>query len=210
MKKIIYIFFLTFSLYAQSQIINLTVEDDCNRDVRNAYYSDADNSLDGFEGSWKYQNGNEILIITLLKILNAPNNLNSQDLLIGEYKYIDAGGNLIFDTLNDLNVNYTDQTMHSIFGNCVFSDYNYPEINFLDCIPTMKKVKLLHFYENLGGGPIYLAIKNQGSINQIKIYINTDTNNYQTTTDVDGYEDLIVTPTNRILIPNGYYVLTKI
>lgn len=203
---------LTFSM--NSQIIAIDTDAKCDRDVAGAYYNDINSYLDPYVGTWQYQNGNELLIVKLRKVYSV-NNLNSEDLLIGEYKYINSSNIEKLNTLSNFNVDSTNQYNHAIEGNCVFDYYDYlGGKDFTDCIPSIGSVGLTHRYEDItnnisGGGLFYMAIKSQGTITQLKLFISTDTTNYQMSTDSEGNQYVETVNTNVSLIPNGYYILTK-
>ncbi|WP_395043004.1 DUF6705 family protein [Flavobacterium sp.] len=96
-----------------------------------AYYSDTDYELNKYIGTWKYENGNENLIIVLQKILNHQYRGYSKDILIGEYKYVDATGVTIVNTLPLMNVALSSQLLHNISGANILYKLSYPKC--LEC-----------------------------------------------------------------------------
>jgi hypothetical protein len=122
MKKILYIIpilILAFSCKAQSPIIN--IEDQTGDDIEGAYYKDTNNLLDPFVGTYIYTNGNTSLKIVLQKkTMSSMNNYYFEDLLIGEYQYVENGVEKV-NTLNQLSINYADQSKHSINGNGILT-----------------------------------------------------------------------------------------
>lgn len=68
------------------------------------YFKDMDNDLDKFVGTWKWQNGNDEFIVVLEKIeyVIDPDGEFYNDMLSGEYKYIENGSEL-FNSLSRLN-----------------------------------------------------------------------------------------------------------
>ncbi|MBO3117898.1 hypothetical protein J4050_14170 [Winogradskyella sp. DF17] len=82
----------------------------------NVYYKDMDAQLNDFEGTWLYTNGNTSLKLVLQKITMHFNGRCYQDIIIGEYQYIENGVEKV-NTLQDLanpNVSVDD---HYIDGN---------------------------------------------------------------------------------------------
>jgi hypothetical protein len=94
---------------AQSPILPLLSGDSGNI-VQGAYYKDLDNVFDKFVGSWKYTNGSTSLIITFKKKTIFYNIYDDyyEDILVGEYKYIENGIEIV-NTLPNLTINYSNQ-----------------------------------------------------------------------------------------------------
>lgn len=116
MKKIFSIIFvLILALSCKAQTIN--IEDFDGNYSSGAYYKDTNNLLNPFEGTYVYTNGNNTLKLILRKVTmsNRANYFN-EDLLIGEYQYVENGVEKI-NTLAQANVNYPNQINHSIDGN---------------------------------------------------------------------------------------------
>lgn len=113
MKKMMGIFLITglfFSCKAQvlppeEQIISLRDQDGTPL-VENAYYKDVENDFQPLIGTWKYTNGNELFKITIKKKAHryATGFKNYyEDVIYGEYKYIDANGTVLINSLGDIN-----------------------------------------------------------------------------------------------------------
>ena len=123
MKHIIIILITTISFFnckAQSPI--LSIDELGRNNLNNAYYKDLNNELNPFEGTWLYANGNTSLKIVLVKKPMYFNGKYYEDLIIGEYQYIENGVEKI-NTLADLNLNLGHS--HKIDGNnihntCIF------------------------------------------------------------------------------------------
>jgi len=81
-----------------------------------AYIKDTQNFLDNFVGTWQYQNGNEQFTITFAKELHHKYTSWYEDILYGEYKYIDVNGNTIINTLPNINIYYSSKLYHQIAG----------------------------------------------------------------------------------------------
>lgn len=106
MKKITYIFlvFLCLKTYSQTPIISMTDYKNNNTNlVENSYLKDIDNKYGLLEGTWQWSNSNDSLILIFEKIEFVYDGFNYSDILIGKYKYIKNGVELI-NTLNN-NIN---------------------------------------------------------------------------------------------------------
>lgn len=94
--------------------------------VTGAYYKDIDNDLDKFIGTWKYTSGTTSLTITLQKKIMQPFNDNNvhyyEDIIIGEYKYIENGVEKI-NTLSQL-LTTKDPYEYNIVGNILIGQTN--------------------------------------------------------------------------------------
>lgn len=140
MKKIILIITIGLFFYnckAQSPVLN--IETTFSSDVPvNAYYKDANNILNNFEGTWLYTNGNNTLKIILAKSTQHFNGKYYEDLLIGGYQYIENGVEKI-NTLTDAdNLNLGDNA--SIEGNNIYNNCKYSPVD--DCVDGEKNLHL--------------------------------------------------------------------
>ncbi|WP_299128329.1 DUF6705 family protein [uncultured Winogradskyella sp.] len=143
MKKyitVITIIVCMLSCKAQSPIIPLG-DRDVPDNLNGVYFKDVNNELDKFIGTWVYQNGDTSLTIELMKKIQVFNGRWYVDELLGEYKYIENGTELInyLPRLTDPDIN--DQ-QHSISGNKVVFPLNSPICT--DCNPTEKRF-ILYF-----------------------------------------------------------------
>ncbi len=130
MKHILIIVIATFSLLnckAQSPI--LPINDLGRHNIDNAYYKDLNNELNDFEGTWLYTNGNTSLKIVLVKKPMYFNGDYYQDLIIGEYQYIEDGVEKI-NTLASLNLDLGYS--HEITGNSILNTCFYLPTD--DCV----------------------------------------------------------------------------
>ena len=113
--KIIVLSAMTITCKAQTPIID--IDDNQGYDVNGAYYKDTKNQLNPFEGTYIYTNGTTSLKIVLQKkTMSNMNGFYYEDLIIGEYQYIENGIEKR-NTLNKLNINYSDKKNHSIDSN---------------------------------------------------------------------------------------------
>lgn len=205
MKKFIIILSL-FILKSQAQIIDIDTIS-CERGFEpNVYYKDVNNILNNFEGTWLYQNGSTILTIKFRKILNSSNTINSEDLLVGEYQFVENGVVKI-NTLNYFTNNYTDQTQHSIFGNCIIPN-EIDKMYCSQCLQNQKRVKLMYSdpLKNISGT---IIVGNSGVAPNETITLYIFSNPYSYIVD-RGWSDINIQKNySSSTIPNGWYTLTK-
>src|SRR5690554_1663937 len=126
MKNIILtaiVLIFNLSLYWQYPVLSLEDQDPYDTQ-EGAYYKDLANVLDTFEGTWLYTNGNTSLKIVLVKKEEhfTSNEGYYEDLMIGEYQYIENGVEKI-NTLSNLNQNLGRG--HKIKGNDIHRDCYY-------------------------------------------------------------------------------------
>lgn len=142
MKYILKFFLLVVCLSCKAQtIVPLANNHSDLYHKPNTYTKDVDNEFGKYEGTWKYQNGNTILIIKLQKKVFdyfAEKNYY-EDLIIGEYAYIVNGTELI-NTLNKLNVPQPSTGSYDIYGNRIVHRGITPICN--DCSLDEKRVIL--------------------------------------------------------------------
>ena len=105
---------LTSALHAQSPVIDLL--DWEGEVIPGFYHKDVHNKLNPFAGTWLYTNGNTSLKIVLVKKVMVYDGEFYEDLLIGEYRYVENGVEK-FNSLADLNAPLTYMTDHKIYGN---------------------------------------------------------------------------------------------
>ncbi|PQJ79639.1 DUF6705 family protein [Polaribacter porphyrae] len=142
MKKIIFIAVFIVALYnckAQSPILNM---EDTNitksKAPNNSYYKDVNNTLNTFEGTWLYINGNTSLKIKLVKSIKFFNGKFYEDLLSGGYQYIKDGVEKI-NTLSDANDPSIGRNA-SIRGNNIYNNCKHLPVN--DCVEGEKNLDL--------------------------------------------------------------------
>jgi hypothetical protein len=142
MKKInfILLLFLT-SYYSNAQIFEIVSLQ--NRDYpsrEDVYYKDVNNLLNPFVGTWLYTNGSTSFKIVLRKITNFNNGYNFEDLIVGEYEYIENGVSLI-NTIPNLLTTTPYKIPNEIFGDSVLSKYEFPPCN--DCSLNEYRLKMI-------------------------------------------------------------------
>ena len=199
MKNIIItilIIIATISCKAQSPIYPLS---DHTIEITNgAYYKDMDGDLDNFIGTWLYQNGNTSFKITLQKTLQYFNDQWYEDLLYGEYQYIEGG----VEFVNTLSNNPLDLYDFNISGCSIIYKGQYPSCS--TCTLLERRV-FLDFTDpdpNLSyiSSAIVLRYINDGSgIDKMEVQLVTNG------TKVLPYDGAPNQPT----VPYGEYLLIK-
>lgn len=118
MKKIqiLAILFITFLSNAQNPIIDISQSRFGQPD--GYYMKDLNNLLNPFEGTYLYTNGNTSFKIVLVKKVQQYNGRYYEDLIIGEYQYIENGIEKV-NTLPEINITYNNQGIHNISGNLI-------------------------------------------------------------------------------------------
>lgn len=123
MKNTIFLLIVLVSniIKSQSTIIDITASE---AGLPDGYYlKDTNNILNQFEGTYVYSLNN-IFKISLKKIVNQPVNSHFEDMIIGEYQYIENSIEKI-NTLSSLNTNYSDQFLkHSIASMYILENKN--------------------------------------------------------------------------------------
>lgn len=117
MRNILLIFICIFTQYTNAQTI-IDFDDYANDlDVQSYYMKDINNYLNQFEGTWKYVNGNnEITLVFKKKTFTYhpnPSMTVIQDELVGEYKYIKNGVEVL-NTLQNINANHNNSIKYNI------------------------------------------------------------------------------------------------
>jgi len=130
MKKIaILIFCLTLSCTSSSQVLNIDTTRRSNVPL-NSYLKDIDSFQNQFEGTWIYQNGQEYLEVRFLKkemmLSNPGPNQYFEDVLVGEYKYINSNGVEKVNSLNNLYQNHTSDFDYNLYSITKLSLLNAP------------------------------------------------------------------------------------
>ncbi|MBQ0770186.1 MAG: hypothetical protein KBT58_12930 [Bizionia sp.] len=109
MRKIIFILtiFATFSCKAQSPIISMVdfENDDDLELIEGCYLKDVENKLHPFVGIWEWTDGSNIftVVIEKLELVYEPHTNTYSDFLIGKYKYVENGVNIINTLDNEVN-----------------------------------------------------------------------------------------------------------
>ncbi|AWH85615.1 hypothetical protein HYN59_11070 [Flavobacterium album] len=205
MKNTILIISAIFALSCKAQTPVKSLYED-NMDIPGAYYKDSFNDLNNFVGTWKYTNGTTSLTITLQKKeMQSFDNGNIQyyeDVLIGEYKYIENGVEKI-STLSSLTFN-SSNWKHNIVGNVIIG----PGMMYCqDCGPNERKI-LLAFSDPtrdiFGFEPEMIFQRNDnGGTQRLKLLFKN------TGVRMKKFEETEISPYTSYTIPFGEYMLVK-
>lgn len=139
MKTIIKLLFsLMLMSSCKAQTIDISQQNGNN--ATGAYYKDTQNLLNTFEGTYLYSEGTTSLKFILRKqVMSSPaNNRFHEDLLVGEYQYIENGVEKS-NTLSNLNVSYSNGWKYGIDGNTVLVQ---GDPGCQDCLPNEKALRL--------------------------------------------------------------------
>ncbi|TYB69080.1 hypothetical protein ES677_14590 [Bizionia gelidisalsuginis] len=143
---------ITFTCKAQNPIISIH---DKNAEITtDSYLKDINNDLDKFVGTWLYTNGTTSLTIKFEKKEQVYNDDWYEDLLVGEYKYIENGVQKVntlidFDNTDDLDSVYD----HSLLGNYTILKKEFPGCS--NCSLLEKRVRI--YFEDPNPNLSYLV-----------------------------------------------------
>lgn len=164
MKKTILTFAILITslnnLTAQTNIVDVSSGEIVVDAPSGTYIKDIYNTFAPFLGTWKYENGNEILIVKLEKVtkLYYPEYGNYKDFIKGNYSYTQDGGvTYVTNTIetnifvNDANINsfYSPSPRSSELLKGVFKDELYQKscdalFTFLSGSTTQMTIKLMN------------------------------------------------------------------
>jgi hypothetical protein len=127
MKKVIKIILLLLAINSNAQNqIRLIENTDVGTSIQlGDYIQDANGLLNPYVGTWIYTDGSTSLKIIFKKAINNNNGYYRQDLIYGEYQYIENGVEKI-NTLDNIDIVYQAQMNHNIRGEYVINKYNHP------------------------------------------------------------------------------------
>ena len=126
MKTTTILLLITFFFKGYSQSPTIDIYSNYDDEINNAYYKDINGLLNKFEGTYVYQNGNQLFKLVLIKKEMQFNSRFYQDMIIGGYQYIDANGVEIANTLANVTVVYPNQLMHFVNGYNLLRNNNRP------------------------------------------------------------------------------------
>lgn len=121
MKQLIFIIILLTGYFSKAQNPVVDILDDDGSATTDTYYKDVNNLLNQFEGTYIYTNGSTTFKIVLIKKVQQYNGRYYEDLIIGEYQYIENGIEKV-NTLNELNIVHNNQRIHNINGNTLINN----------------------------------------------------------------------------------------
>jgi hypothetical protein len=165
--------------------------------TKGTYYKDTKNKLNPYLGTYVYTNGTTSLKFVFKKVLSNRNNRYTEDVIIGEYQYIENGVEKI-NTLNRFNLNYTANEVwkYSVQGNNIYPATAYCS----DCAPNEE-----HFYTYL-----YDRDAEAGAIFDVKRIVQNGKQAIRVTIGWSMREHKendppLLNPS----LPGGYYILVK-
>lgn len=109
-----------------------------NRTSKRILSKNTYNLLNPFEGIYEYTNGNTSFKIVLVKKVQQYNGEYYEDLIIGEYQYIENGIEKV-NTLNEINTIYLNQGLHKIDGNFLVGN-NFKLSPCTNCLTNEKRL----------------------------------------------------------------------
>ena len=119
MKKLFIAFLLIKSLSINAQIYD-RYNNTNYRQETNAYFKDIYNFQNQFEGTWIYQNGQERFEIKFRKreMVSKEEGTNHyyEDVLVGEYKYIDVAGVVKVNSIANLTIDYASIFDYNLYS----------------------------------------------------------------------------------------------
>jgi|GEM_PF-3347260 len=84
----------------------------------NTYFKDVYNTFDKYVGTWKYENGNDIVIFEIVKVTQKydADNQIFEDYLVGNYNYSNDGGNtyVVNSIPSTISENRDDNTLQAV------------------------------------------------------------------------------------------------
>lgn len=199
MKNIIIIFILISGNILNAQTPEIPLEDKDGSRISGAYYKDVHNSLDPFVGTWIYQEGNTSLTIVLEKRILSTFGSIYEDLIIGEYQYIENGV-LKVNTLGNFAQVLAFDRKHTIDGNSIVTDPSF--WNCYDCSLGERRL-MVSFSDpvnNIGGS---MLIKKTTVAGQEAIRIEIS----YLFKSVFRHDEPVVIPTPSV--PQGIHILIK-
>lgn len=140
-KYFIYLLLIAFiSCKAQTHLA--AINDSFNNASAGTYFSDIENEMNKFVGTWQYAIANESLTIVLQKKTMVPYKAFFEDLLVGEYEYI-LNGTTVVNTLHLLNNSSIPVVEHNILGRRIVPNNAQPICT--DCSSSDRRFKLYFF-----------------------------------------------------------------
>jgi hypothetical protein len=113
MKNICVLLIILTSVLFKSQSVIVDIEEAGLGLPSDYYRKDINNLLNAFHGTYVYSNGNNTFKIVLNKMIKQADGFHFDDMIIGEYQYIENGVEKI-NTLSNLNVVYNNQSINHV------------------------------------------------------------------------------------------------
>ncbi|MCX8534697.1 DUF6705 family protein [Chryseobacterium luquanense] len=172
MKNIFIIFILFFTPLFKSQSVIIDIEESGFGKPSGYYQKDLNNLLDPFQGTYIFSNGNTSFKIVLKKMIKQYFASHYEDMIIGEYQYIENGLEKA-NTLSNLDIVYSDQYLkHHISGNSILWS-NSRLWKCPQCNPNEKRLAV-RLNDNISGRRADFLMRrtaiNGQEVLQVKIY----------------------------------------
>jgi hypothetical protein len=198
MKNIfITIFIVIFCFSCKAQVI-IPAENAHVEIPSGAHIKDTNNFLDNFIGTWQFTQGNKSFTIILNKFLDADYDSFFEDILYGEYQYVDASGTTLVNTLPLMNTSYSSQLGYNISGGTFKRNLEYPRC--LSCSPNELRVKVYFEDPERRYIPMEMVLRSLSPTQiQVKLYQMGQKASFVTNSIYD-----------EIRVPAGEYVMNKI
>jgi len=201
----IYLLFILFLIPLWSCKAQTIVPYDSDEEVlvpnSGDYYKDTNNEFNKYEGEWKWENAlsnSEITFILKKEIeVDADDDNFTYDLLVGEYRYMENGQEIV-NTLSAIdNPNITGE-LHNIAGMIITTKYARPICN--ECAEDERRIRLniSHNEYNYIEAELLLRHFIENGVEKIKVIISDGAS---ITTDPNAPYD--------IDIPLGEYIMVK-
>jgi hypothetical protein len=160
MKNIILILTIiaTLSCKAQSPIISMVdyENDDDIELTENCYLKDVENKLLPFVGTWQWTNGTNTftVVIERLEMVFEPHTNTYSDYLIGKYKYVENGIEIINNLSNNINATNMWTGADVPISNAGYDSDTESRLLFIDYIKQKRcnvKFELTEYLTDLNG-----------------------------------------------------------
>ncbi|MCK7590503.1 hypothetical protein M0G43_07965 [Subsaxibacter sp. CAU 1640] len=165
--------------------------------VDGAYFKDLNNELNKFEGTWVCNISGMTFTIKILKKTMVFNGKDYEDILIGEYKYVE-NGNEVINTL--ANINNSNSAKHNIYGRRIIANDMYVKCD--DCLPSERRVKLF----------ITDSERKYLSVSLVLRYLTDEANPEKMTATIKSNGGVIIPDDNSptsLRVPYGEYLMIK-
>ena len=164
---------------------------------QNTYLKDVNNDLDKFVGTWKFENQSSEITFMLKKDVQyqASSGDEYEDMLVGEYQYIDAGVEKV-NTLSSFNNPDILGYAHNISGSIFTHTLPVYCIDNSDISEIKIQLTIDDPIGNYVEGVLILRYKNDNGIEKLEVCIYDSSK-------------LAATPDLHISIPDGYYEFVK-
>jgi hypothetical protein len=208
MKKQITLFMILYCTLcvAQSPILPLY---NSISNVPGAYYKDLQNDMNRFEGEWKYEQGNNLLIVKIQKkemqFIDYGHISVYEDFLVAEYRYVENGVEKI-NTLPNILINYPDPYDYNIKANIITKPIPNNPLVCPNCGPNDVMVEG-YFRDperDINGYEPVVVFRHKIENGVEKVFLTMRIFGFKL-----PYSDGTVSPYDRYNLPQGRYELIK-